>query len=426
MACIARSSMARPLISAYWRYRVARDSAGNPLAWRDEFARYEQSMKALTNAAAGADKETIEKLAKQGAEAATELDRQIAKWAGVRPVPKCEDGTSPGLSAPAEDEVVLVFHPVDGDEWMGAALTRSEARVERFNLPEKKFASSEELLKLSKLLHDVMGTGSGERTRVRIFAAEPLGSSNLEEVVAGALGPAAAEHIIVSYGADVPRAPPSRDAGPPRRALVVIPDADKTDALVGSVPEALAAGGQPPLVLRGPGATRKAVLDALESDGFDVLFTFGHARASGRDAWASHVVLHDSWLSIADVMALRHVPPLVVLADCETAVTKDSDEDCASGACDAGLGAETNPRSYVQGPTLAHAFLIAGATHVLGSPERIDEADTGSIMTNLFRRQRAILMSDPAAALREARAAFRADRGVGKAPVPHLRVISRW
>jgi hypothetical protein len=189
---------------------------------------------------------------------------------------------------------------------------------------------------------------------------------------------------VVEYAIDAPPPPRASVIGP---ALVV---ADATESL----PEARSEGEdvvaryraqRDARLLLGPEATRAAVLAGLEGA---ALFHFaGHAAYAGVDGWESALLLaNGDRLTAADVLALSHAPPIVVLSGCQTGREGD-----ARGAQGIGLGA---------------AFLAAGSRAVLASTRDVSDATTARLMHEL-----SIALSaspdDPAAALQKAQNALR-------------------
>ena len=189
---------------------------------------------------------------------------------------------------------------------------------------------------------------------------------------------------VVSYGVDLPRPPPA--AGAPRTALVVIPDTGVQGAREHAphVVQVLKEAGWEVVSLTDDEATRDAILRWLPK--VQLAHFFMHGSADGRDGWQSRLLLRSGEsLSVADLMRSDRAPPMVVLARCEGARTP------RTGA------------SYVQGPTMAHAFMIAGTKHVLASSYKIDASATDDLVRELYKAGRDALLADPATALRDAR-----------------------
>jgi hypothetical protein len=405
LACAARSAMARPLSRAAWSYREAR--ARGDRRWAAAKADYERRRAELSaeveRIGADADEavrtKKLSDLAAQAADAATTFDAEATRIAGDPPASACKDGSS-GPTEPAEGEAILVLHPVREGQWLALGLTPARAVARRVPVAPAELDRASDAIPASLAaellapLSELLDEEPGSIARVRIFAADPLGSTDLHELgfpgrptePAPSSGAKLGERFPVSYGVDVS----GPAAGPAQRALIVVPDLRVPSAAADAdaVERALRGAGLEVTVLRGPQATRAAVLAELGRGGLAVLHFFGHGRAEGRDGWASGLLLHGGdRLTVFDVMALDHAPRLVVLASCEAAATEG--------------------RTAVQGPTLAHAFLFAGAAHVLGSPRRIDAADTDDIVRELYGRHLSALLADPTKAVHDALLALR-------------------
>jgi tetratricopeptide (TPR) repeat protein len=418
LACVARNGISRALASEQWTYRVARSRDNREDLWK-ALDRYEAGRRALSaevrRAAEERDEATriqrLGDLARRGAVLATDLDAEAARIAGSRPAPACADGVS-GLSEPAGDEVILVYHPLRDGAWLGIAVTRAEVIARRFQLDRGEIAKpgAREALaaRLLSPFASVLDDDGGGARRLRIFAAEPLASLDLHDLAVRPRERPLADRFVVSHGVDLLRA----EAAPPpavRRALVVIPDPEGIPTSANeaaSVPAALRGLGWDVRPLVGAAATREAVLGALARDGVELFHFYGHGKSEGRDAWQSRLMLHGGdFLSIGDVIALERAPRLVVLATCE--------------------GASAEAGTYVQGPALAHAFLIAGAEHVIGNLGEPSAPLMDKLVEQLYARRLPALLADPAAALRDAFRALRAEPSLARVELPRTRVLTR-
>ncbi len=187
---------------------------------------------------------------------------------------------------------------------------------------------------------------------IRVLASGPVAGVDFHALAFD--GAPLVAHASVVYPVDLgePRAVAEHTGGP---TLVV---ADPTDDLPGARAEGRAvatrAAGGPGgvVVLEGHEATSQRVREALTSA--RALFYSGHGSFEGRAGTDSHLPLADHGaLMLADILALREPPSLVVLSGCETAR--------ASDARDQSFG-------------LAHAFVLAGTRSVI-APTRV-VADT--------------------------------------------------
>jgi len=217
------------------------------------------------------------------------------------------------------------------------------------------------------------------------------------------------ERAEVVYALDLPRPsrPPSRLEG--STALVI---ADPTEDLpgaresAGDVVRALESRGLSVLRLQGEAATHEAVRDALERPSVRFLHYAGHATYEGPDGLeASLRLARRGRLSVADVMALTHVPEVVVLAGCDTARAGDARAGSA--------------KVSVRGLGLAQAFLLKGARAAVSSPRPMADALAAEATRLLYEGP---VERDPAAALRRATRALRRSFPVSDAYVLRMLV----
>jgi cellulose synthase operon protein C len=193
--------------------------------------------------------------------------------------------------------------------------------------------------------------------------------------------------VPIAYCLDL--APRPASAEPSSRRVLVV--ADPTGDLAAASREAdeverrLTADGWTASALRGPTATRAAVIAGLA----DVtLFHYAGHGSRGAEAWDAALRLADDTdLRSGDILILPRVPARVVLAGCHT------------GRRDA--------LSLAGGMNLGRAFVLAGAEAVLVADAEVDDRAT--------RRLSEALYADPtidlATALRRAQLRLR-DEGV--------------
>ncbi|MFT3773441.1 MAG: CHAT domain-containing protein [Minicystis sp.] len=419
MACVARRSLTRALASMEWAYRLARTPAEHAelaRAARDQERRRkalsEEANRALLITDPAEQAQRLAELITMAAQDETAFDAKVARVAGPRPAPSCEEGAPGGQ--PEDDEIVLVYHPLEAG-WAGLALTRSTAVLHRF-----AFADEGAIAPLDherrRALRDKLGDallgpfagvlGEGKK-KIRILAAEPLGSIDIHELpIPG--GATLGSRFSVTYGVDLPR-PPAPASSERRALLVAVPTRNLSMPAreTGYVREALKRAGWSVRELVGPDATRAAVRRELEQPGVELFHYAGHGVSRGRDGWESHLVLDGGeWISIADVLGLARAPRLVVLSSCQAAAAKGN--------------------ASVEGPNLAHAFLIAGTERMVASPLRNDDATTTAVMKELYDRHLPALLDDPPAALRVTFEALEAREDLkGISSFPHLRVLAR-
>jgi CHAT domain-containing protein len=200
----------------------------------------------------------------------------------------------------------------------------------------------------------------------------------------------------VVYGLDVqtPVAAPRQRTGTLRALVLADPRGDLPDARgeARDVGRALGAHGTGWSAEILPEATDEGALYG-RLGGCDLFHYAGHAQSAGAGGWESMLLLaHDTSLTLADLLALPRSPAWVVLSGCDT-------------GRQAGAGS-------VEVPSLAHAFLLAGARGVIAAVRPIgdraardfsarfyrDWAGEPDLAARLRRTQLALRAANPAAA----------------------------
>lgn len=175
-----------------------------------------------------------------------------------------------------------------------------------------------------------------------------------------------------------------------RRALVVADPSEDLPAAraeADSVAEILATAKWSVDRRTGVEATREALIPALEEAA--LLHYAGHGRHGGRAGWGAALLLHEGELLATDLLAVPRVPPVVVLAGCET----------GSHSADAWAG----------GVNLGRAFVLAGATQVLVAEGRIEDDLARRASEGLARRLAEQPSLDLGSALRRVQLHLRED-----------------
>jgi CHAT domain-containing protein len=197
-------------------------------------------------------------------------------------------------------------------------------------------------------------TASARRIRVLAFGlARSLDLERVEVEGAPLAARAPFEYVLPGVVDGAPRRGVPLVVGDPTGAL---PHAREEARVLAA---ALAETGAAPRPLLGGEATRAQVLGKLVDA---PAFTFsGHGAFEGVDGWDSALFLAEGQrITVADVLALASVPPLVVLSACETA--RDRAEDA-----DPGVG-------------LADAFVASGAKVVVGAVRPVPDVTAGATM----------------------------------------------
>ncbi|HEY8211968.1 MAG TPA: CHAT domain-containing protein [Myxococcaceae bacterium] len=316
----------------------------------------------------------------------------------------------PSLPALASGALLLTDFPVDGG-WVAFAVTDSATAVHRLGAldaagqtwsavasarvtaaanPSNLVPPRAKLDQLSAQLLEPFRPLVEAAREIRFAPYGPLRRVDLHALPW--LGAPLLERHPVLYPLDLalpaPQPEPERAPGgdAPLAAIVVDPRSDLVAARRegGAVAAALARRGWRTRVLEGPEATLAAVRQALESPETSLLHYAGHGNASGWDGWDSGLSLADGELRVPDVLALRRVPPAVVLSACDTAATND--------------------RVPVEGLGAGQAFVLAGAVAVAAAVRPVDDQLAARLMAAMYASSPERPL-DVAAALREAQMA---------------------
>lgn len=174
-----------------------------------------------------------------------------------------------------------------------------------------------------------------------------------------------ADEVSVRYGLDVPGAETEESplqpdcAGKPFMLMATDPSrnlegAEETGKVIRSQM-------QPYLKsLQHDEATKPNIVKALEDPCITIFQFDGHAKFGGTDGRSAAMELAGGEaLTVPEILALKRVPPTVVLSACETAKEE-------------GLG-------------LAQAFLLRGAREVLATKESVGDQLAGRIMTTMYK-----------------------------------------
>ena len=151
-------------------------------------------------------------------------------------------------------------------------------------------------------------------------------------------------------------------------------------------------------LLQGDAATRDAVLAAL--DGASVFHFAGHGVLTASDPWAAHLQLADGeTLTLADLLAARTRPGVVVLSGCRTGRTAALSRSERIG--------------------LPAAFLLAGALAVVAADRDVDDAVAREFVLRFYeqggaRRPGPALRAVALAMRREGSASWDAFRLIGR------------
>ena len=265
---------------------------------------------------------------------------------------------------PLPGELLLVYHPLSGGEWVRFAADGETVAAGRFELPPA--VPSSPTPELGRLLLQPFRDAIRKADRIRILACGPLQGVDFHALPFD--GDILLARAPVVYGLDLPVSARSARA-PERRALRV---ADSRGALPGALAEgrtiakALRSGPRPWVTeeLKGEEASPEAVGKQLTAA--DLLHYAGHSSYSGFGGWESSLLLaEDTRLTLSDLLTLDRVPAWVVLSGCE------------SGKSSADVP--------VEGLGLAQAFLLAGSRGVVASIRPAYDRAVPELFTELYR-----------------------------------------
>lgn len=180
-------------------------------------------------------------------------------------------------------------------------------------------------------------------------------------------GRALIERLPVVYALDTGR-PRGLDIDETHAQVTIVSDPrgdlDKASEEASFVAAAASRTGRVVSLLEKDQASRQALIDGLEGRRVALLHIAAHGAFAGIDGWESHIRLaHDDVLSIGDILTLGGVPPRVVMSGCETA---------------------RETLSIATSLSLAHAFLLAGASSVLAASRPVDDAQASAVMADIY------------------------------------------
>lgn len=382
---VARRARSRMLRQLERSDRLASLSAEERMQWESRLAEFQAKRAALEERArndwrlspAQLGHERIARRAE--AEAAQKLLDEAFQILGGR-----EERPDDGRLPPLPGELLLVYHPLSGGEWVGFAADGETVVPHRFRLPPA--IPSSPTPELGRLLLHPFRAAIRKADRIRILACGPLQGVDFHALPFG--GDVLLARAPVVYGLDLPVSARSARA-PGRRALVV---ADSRGDLPGALAEgrtivkALRSGPRPWIAeeLKGEEASPEAVREQLAAA--DLLHYAGHSSYSGFGGWESSLLLAaDTRLTLGELLALdNRVPAWVVLSGCE------------SGRSSADVP--------VEGLGLAQAFLLAGSRGVVASVRPAYDRAVPELFTELYRHWG---RTDPASALQRAQLSWR-------------------
>jgi tetratricopeptide (TPR) repeat protein len=353
---LARQSRSRLLRQLLLRDQLAQLTPGKQREWDRALVQYRE-LRATIDRESAQDwqlpEDQVQRTrAAQLAKALEGLDRAVGHLGR---------GGEGRLQPPRPGEVILAYHPLP-QGWVGFAAGQRGVEVSTFNLSASVLADPVEL---SRRLLEPFRAAIEHAGRVRVLPYGRLRSIDFHALPFGREPLLAGRPVV--YGLDLP-AHASSPVGRHEALLVSDPQRDLPAAREEAAVVATAVRGwAPPWNLRrldGTAAGAEAVREALEKA--DLFHYAGHGTFAGFAGWDSVLRLADgSRLTLGDLLALRRVPPWVVLS-----------------ACDAGRSSEDAPG---EGIGIAYTFLLRGTEAVIAANRPVPDRTARDLIAELYR-----------------------------------------
>jgi CHAT domain-containing protein len=365
---MARRSRSRLLRQLTVRDRLSQLSPAEQKRWDDALSNYWALRQAVERQAAQewqipADQRqsASEDLAARLAEARRDLDAAMAAFS---PPGDRDEGSLSPLRA---DEVLLLYHPLP-QGWVGFAASARGLDVARITLPPGVFSRRRLRVSpadLSRVLLEPFRSTLAQTERVRVLPYGPLRAVDFHALPL--LGEPLLSRHTVSYSLDLGSRASAVLPARPTALLVAdsegnLPAARQEADFVGATIRSWGRGWSLRR-LDGQAATGAAVRQALP--GSDLFHFAGHGSFAGFAGWESALRLSDGSLTLSDLLALRRVPPWIVLS-----------------ACESGHSSEQAPG---EGVGIAQAFLLAGAKGVIAATRNVDDRTARDFIAELYR-----------------------------------------
>jgi tetratricopeptide (TPR) repeat protein len=384
---VARRARVRVLEAVRLSDRLAALSAEERVRWESALSKWRELRAALDEEAEGDWRLSAKKLAEARQarkEREVRLKALLDEALSVLEPARTSTAQRGALARPGPGELRLVYFPGPGG-WLGFAEDAGGVVVKALG-PVPREASP---AVLAGVLLEPFRERIAAAGRVTFAPYGALRAVDFHALPFG--GDALVASRPVAYALDLPRRE-SEPAPPEARAALIVadpqgnlPSARQEARLVHGALEA--ASGWRVRVQEGTGASAQAVRAALEEAS---LFHYaGHGRFAGLGGWESALPLHEGQLTVGDVLALRRVPPWVVLSGCETARAEQD--------------------SPVESMGLAQAFLAAGSRGVVAAWRVVDDVHSMRLMGALYGHTALADASELPAALRHAQLRLRAE-----------------
>ncbi len=382
--CVVRRARSRSLRVVARSIRAGHDAARSLREYREGRARLERDLEAAWMLPTDRAEARLVELRAARLELRRTLDREVFAGSSA-PVRTCET-----FPSPSPGQVSLYYTELD-EGWVGFAATAGTTTIRRLGARPGSTSPQALATWLVQPFADVLA----DATSLRIVASSSVHTVRFSQLPDPSfpdrrLG----QRLAVVYGLDVPTGSISR--AEPAPALVIVPPSN-LDAAVAerdAVVAALGGSADRVRILDGDDASGAAVRRALSET--DLAHFVGHATYAGKGWGGGLQLARGDVFEVEDVFALRRVPRVLVLAGCETG--------------------RADELSMAGGMSLAHAFVLAGASTVVAAEERVADVATAAMARPFYEALRS--GNSAARALELARAAVATD---GLEPPP-LRV----
>jgi hypothetical protein len=327
----------------------------------------------------------------KGGDKAAQLRRRVSLQSGAPAGPAGPSDLVPSgpgwLAPPGPGEVVLMYYDLGAGRWVGFAAAGAAVNMKELHLPPGALPPADEL---SGLLLAPFDREIQQARQVRVLPFGTLKAVDFQALPYGRDILLAALPVVYGLDTTAPPAVPRQRTGPWQALVLGDPRGDLPEASG----EAQAVGRA--LISRDTrwsaeilrGETDKSTLLDGRLGRCDLFHYAGHAESATAGSWESMLLLaHDSRLTLADLLALPRSPAWVVLAGCDT------------GQQPVGTPFEV--------PSLAHAFLLAGARGVIAAMRPIDDREAREFFAELYQDWRG--EPDLAARLRSTQLRLRAS-----------------
>lgn len=357
-------------------FRIAREAGGAEIRWLVQHGVDPGRQRELLAGRDEQEEELVRGWDRSRADYEALLDvaerAALAKQAALLSGEHSYDPSRLELRPPDDDELLLLYFPLDAHRLMAFAATTAGVEVAVLDFERSALLGAADVwsgVELAAWSERLLAPVAGPIDRARKIRVLPsFGVQALPFHAFPWRGQPLLAHAEVAYGLDLPVRRTRRDRAAEDRVVIV---ADPLGDLAGARRESedlrasITASGVVVESLVGLQATGPAVRASLtRADHFHYA---GHSASAGAFGWASTLDLAEGTsLTVADIAALDKVPSTAVLL-----------------SCDAGRKSRD---SRAQGISLAAAFVFAGSEAVVAMSTPID-ADEAPQLASVFNNR---------------------------------------